>query len=248
MGRRPQPPVARPRRPGDGDPAAAGHVRRRRLAGADRQVRPPARGAVRVAGRRGRARAHRCDAQRAVPAHAPRPGRGGSRAPARRRAGHARHQAGDRRLRRRATAPDRPQPRRPRPRGAAGGIPRGRRGGRSAERRLRLHGEGLVAADRGPPVQPLGPAHRRAVRGARAAARRRRARPLVRVRPGHPGGRAVRGDGPHAAPRTRARRRRASRSPSRWNASTAGRSRRSRRWAGCSSISPTRRRRRRSGS
>ena len=54
LGRRPQPAVARPRRPDDGRHPAAGHVRRGRLAGAHGEVRPAAGGAVRPPGRRPR--------------------------------------------------------------------------------------------------------------------------------------------------------------------------------------------------
>ena len=64
-----------------------------------------------------------------------------------------------------------PRPRRPRPRGAARGLPRHRRRARPPVGRLRLHDQGLVAADRGPSLQPLGAAQRRAVPRPRPAAR-----------------------------------------------------------------------------
>ena len=48
-------------------------------------------------------------------------------------------------------------------------LRRGRRRHRPADGDLRLHDQGLEAADRGPPRQPLGAALRRAVGGARAA-------------------------------------------------------------------------------
>ncbi len=54
LDRRPQPAVAGPGGPHHRRDPAAGHVRRRGLAGAHRQVRPPARGAVRPARRRAR--------------------------------------------------------------------------------------------------------------------------------------------------------------------------------------------------
>ena len=58
------------------------------------------------------------------------------------------------------------------------GYAPGRRRARPPERRLRLHDQGLDAADRGPPGQPLRAAHRRAVRRAGRAARRRPGRPV----------------------------------------------------------------------
>ncbi len=59
------------------------------------------------------------------------------------------------------------RPRRPRPRRAARGVHRLRRRDHAAERRLRLHRQGLGPAHRRQPAQPLGAAHRRA--GRRAA-------------------------------------------------------------------------------
>ena len=61
-------------------------------------------------------------------------------------------------------------------------LPPGRRGPRPPERRLRLHDQGLVAADRGPPRQPLGAAQPRAVPRARGQARRGRRRPVRAAR------------------------------------------------------------------
>ena len=116
------------------------------------------------------ARPHRRDAQRGVPAAAA-GGRGGSAAAAR----------GRRPARRRRRAAGRlPRPRRPRPRRADRGLPQGRSGARPAERRLRLHDQGLAAADRGPSRQPLGAAVGRAVR--RAGRRRSAPTPTTRGR------------------------------------------------------------------
>ena len=58
--------------------------------------------------------------------------------------------------RRRRAAGRVPRPRRPRPRGADRRLPGGRRGARPPERRVRLHDQGLAAADRGPSREPLG--------------------------------------------------------------------------------------------
>ena len=99
---------------------------------------------------------------------------------ARRRAARA---AGGRdgRPRRRRAARDVPRPRRPRPRRADRRLPPGRRRPRPPERRVRLHDQGLDAADRGPPGEPLRAAQRRAVRGAGRAGRRRPRRPVGAV-------------------------------------------------------------------
>ena len=106
-----------------------------------------------------------------------------------------------------------PRPRRPRPRRPARRLPRGRRGPRPPDRHLRLHDQGLVAADRGPPGQSLGAAQPRAVRG--------RWRPSswapIRDEPWAPfdvesaEGRAVRRGGGTARARRRSRRRAAAR-------------------------------------
>ena len=83
VGRRPEPPVARPGRPRHGLRAAARDVRGRRLAGHHGQVRPPSGGPLRAAGRAGAAPPDRLDDQRGVPAPAAaRPG-GAARAAAR---------------------------------------------------------------------------------------------------------------------------------------------------------------------
>ena len=63
-----------------------------------------------------------------------------------------------------------PRPRRARPAEPDRRLPPGRRGARPPERRLRLHDQGLVAAHRGPPGQPLGAAQPRAVPRARGQA------------------------------------------------------------------------------
>ena len=172
-------------------------------------------GAAAARARAGAARAHRRDAQRGVPAAA-----------ARRRARAARAARGRRAddLDDARAAGHVPRPRRPRPRRAARRLPPGRRGARPPERRLRLHDQGLAAADRGPPGQPLGAAHRRAVRAswpARSApTRRTRGR---RSPTGTPGGRAVREPRPAArAPGRRVRRRRRRRCPTTSAASTRG--------------------------
>ena len=95
--RRPQPPVAGPRRARHRRrPAASGDVRGRRLADDHRQVRAPAARAVRARGRRGAARAHRRDEQRGVPAAAAQPGRRAARAAAGRAARARATRAADR--------------------------------------------------------------------------------------------------------------------------------------------------------
>ena len=80
---------------------------------------------------------------------------------------------------------------------------------RPPERRVRLHDQGLAAADRGPPRQPLRAAERRAVRRAGGGAGHRSRRPVGGVRGRLAGGGAVRGH------RGAARARSASRSSSR---------------------------------
>ena len=160
-------------------------------AGSPRCSRPPAGTSMMVKyGPRlrsaGAARAHRRDAQRGVPAAA-----------ARRRARAARAARGRRRRpRRRRAAGHVPRPRRARPRRADRRLPPGRRGARPPERRLRLHDQGLAAADRGPPRQPLRAAQRTSstpswrARSARTPTTRGRA-----FDERHAGGRAVRGGG-----------------------------------------------------
>ena len=98
------------------------------------------------------------------------------------------------RPRRRRAARDVPRPRRARPRRAARRLPPGRRGPRPPERRVRVHDQGLDAADRGPPGEPLGAAQRRAVRGAGRAGRRGPVRPVGGVPGRERCGRAVRRD------------------------------------------------------
>ena len=102
-----------------------------------------------------------------------------------------------------------PRPRRPRPRRAARRLPPGRRRPRPAVGRLRLHDQGLAAADRGPSGQPLRAAQRGAVRAARRRPGRRPGGSVGDVRGRHAGGRAVRERGPApgaaaAGPRRRA--------------------------------------------
>ena len=89
-----------------------------------------------------------------------------------------------RRPRRRRPARHVPRPRRPRPREPDRRLPPGRRGPRPPERRLRLHDQGLVAADRGPSRQPLGAAQPRAVPRARRPASART--PTTRSSPSPP--------------------------------------------------------------
>ncbi len=201
VGRRPEPPVARPGHPRHGLRPPARDVRGRRLAGHHRQVLPPPAGAVRAPGRPGAAAAHRLDEQRGVPAPAAaRPG-GAARAAAGAGQGTARAREAGGGARGRRAAHRRARPGRPRPRRPARRLPGRRRGLGPADGGLRLHDQGLVAADRGPPVEPLDAAHRRAGRGARPAARLRCRRPLGDVHPGNRRGRAVRRHGrPAAAP------------------------------------------------
>jgi pyruvate dehydrogenase E1 component len=66
------------------------------------------------------------------------------------------------------------------------------------ERRVRLHDQGLDAADRGASRKPLGAAHRAAVRVARGPGRRRSRRPVGAVRGGQRRRGAVRRDGAQA--------------------------------------------------
>ncbi len=196
VGGGPQPPVARPRGARHRLRALGQHVRGRGLAGDQRQVRRAAGRAVRAARRARAAPAHRRDAQRGVPAPAALHPGGAARAPARRRrrAPAARDGAERRRAASRAARPGRARPRQ-----ADRGLPR--RGQRSPDGGVRLHDQGLVAAGGGPPREPLRAAHARAdARAGRRTGRRRR-RPLGRVRPRQPGGRAVRRRGRHPHPR-----------------------------------------------
>ena len=162
------------------------------------------------------------------------PGAGAARAPG------GRH----RRARRRRAAGDVPRPRRPRPRRAARRLPPGRRRARPSDRRVRLHDQGLVAADRGPSGQPLRAAHARAVRRRSAAQLGTDpGRPVGAVRGGQPRRGAVRGHRPPARPRgARGRGRRAARGAGRPRPRPPGRPpRRSRRSAASSSTSTARR-------
>ena len=188
--RRPQPPVARPRRPRHRGGPPRLDVRGGGLALRDGQARAEAGRAP------GAAPARRRDAQRGVPAAAAR----------RRERAAAAARDRRRRARRRRPARHLPRPRRPRPRDAAARLPRGRRRPRPPLGRVRLHDQGLAAADRGPPGEPLRAAQRGAVRAARGGARRRPGRPVGDVRGGQPGGGAVRGrrrGGSSARARTR---------------------------------------------
>ena len=156
----------------------------------------------------------------------------------------------DRRPRRRRAAGDVPRPRRPRPRRADRRLPPGRRRARPPERRVRLHDQGLDAADRGPPGEPLGAADRarstrrspsrsgptRATRG-RASPTAARPRSCARRRRGGSRARSRR-----SSSSTRPRCRPTS------AASTAAASRRSRRSGASSSTSRARRPRWRSAS
>ncbi len=244
LGRRPQPPVPGPGGPGHPDRAAAGHVRGGRLAGRDAEVGPADLRALRPARRLRAASPARGDAQRGVPADAPRRllrGRDEDH-------GRERYAAAAGAARRGALGPARrrrPRPGRPRPRAARRHLPRRRRP--AAERGVRLHRQGSRAADRGTPQQPL----RAADRGADAGARRR-LRDLAR--------RAVGGVSDRAAPPTtcavlaaprcvvrRSPRRPRSASPPRWGTRTASRPRPRPRSAGCSRTSSTTLPRRRPG-
>ena len=88
-------------------------------------------------------------------------------------------------------------------------LPPGRRGPRPPVGRLRLHDQGLVAADRGPPREPLGAAQPRAVPGARGQARRGPRGPVRPAGAGLARGRAVRRDRRTAQARRHPRRPRA---------------------------------------
>ena len=114
-----------------------------------------------------------------------------------------------RRARRRRAARRCARPRRARPGQADRGLPADRP--RPPHGRVRVHDQGLVAPDRGPPREPLGAADARPDGGAGRRAGRGRRRSLGGVRPEQPGGRAVRRGGGRA----RARRAAAGRSPGR---------------------------------
>ena len=111
-----------------------------------------------------------------------------------------------RRPRRRRAAGDLPRPRRPRPRGTARRLPPGGRGPRPPERGLRLHDQGLVAADRRPPREPFRAAQPGAVRRAGGQAGRGPGGPVQAARARLAGGGAVRGDGTTAQARRDPRR------------------------------------------
>jgi hypothetical protein len=190
--RGPQPPVARPRRAGHRVRPHRGHVRGGRLARDHREVRPPVGGAVRASRRRRAAPADRRHEERGVPASAVLTGRRAARPSARRRAlatraGAARGRAGGRRA-----GGGGARPRWPRPRAAARRLRRSGRRDRSAVGGLRLHAEGVAAADARPSGQPLRVAVAAAVGGPRGRAGGRRRRPVGRVRGRLAGGRAVR--------------------------------------------------------
>ena len=178
--RRPQPPVARPRRARHRRRPDRRDVRGRRLADDHGQVRAPAARAVRARRRRGAARAHRRDAQRGVPATAAQPGRGAARAPAGRRRDRARRPAHRRRPRRRRAARGDPRPRRPRPRRPARRVPRA---DSDHDRPSVIFAYTIKAwslADAGPSGEPLRAAHRAAV--ARAGRRDSAPTPTTRGR------------------------------------------------------------------
>ena len=184
LGRRPQPAVAGPGRPRHPDRPAAGHVRGRRLAGRHAEVGPPDLRAVRPAGRRRAAPPARGDAQRGVPADAPRRlrprwRRGSWGRAARRSCGRC----STRCLRRQLAAAVRD----------LGGHDLGllvdtfRAVDTDApDGRLRLHRQGPRPADRGPPQQPLRAADRGPDAGAgRRAPAPRCEDPWATVRAGH---------------------------------------------------------------
>ena len=181
LGRRPQPAVPGPGGADvRGDPAA-GHVRRRRLAGAHRQVRRAAGGAVHPGRRSRAARPDRRDDQPGVPADAAPHGRRAARAPARgRRRGRRRGRA-DRRGGRRRPGGRRPQPRRARPGRAAHRVRADRR--HPPDRGAGLHAQGLRPGHRGPPAEPLRAAHRGPAARAGRPGRGGPGRPVGPVRP-----------------------------------------------------------------
>ncbi|MEA2144160.1 MAG: hypothetical protein QOI64_2590, partial [Solirubrobacteraceae bacterium] len=190
--RRPQPPVAGPRRPRHRRRAHRRDVRRGGLADRHRQVRPAAARPVRARRRRGAAGAHRHDAQRGVPVAPARDRRCDPRAAAQWREEHRARVA---RLKRRRGLARAARPRRPRPRRPARRAAAGRRRQRPADRAVRVHDQGVVAADPGPSRQPLGAAVTGSVGGAGRRSGRRPRRPLGAVCRRHAGGAAVRGRG-----------------------------------------------------
>ena len=188
LDRRPEPAVPGPGRAQHRGRQAAGHVRRRRMAGPHAQVRPAADGALLPAGRRGAATAHRRDDEPRVPATAPLHPSRTARTPPRRiqRAARADRQPG-----RRHAARRRQEPRRARPRVTGRGLRGDRR--HPAHGDLRLHGQGLWAADRGTPAEPFGAADREPGHAARRRPWRRPRRPVGPVPGRERGGAAVRG-------------------------------------------------------
>ena len=147
------------------------------------------------------------------------------------------------RARRRRAAGDVPRPRRPRPRRARRRLPPGRRRAGPPDRRVRLHDQGLDAADGGPPGQPLRAAERRAVRAARAA----RSAPTPRTRgrrstTTRPRRRCARRPAGGSSGRSRSSSPIRPRCPTTSGASTRARSPRSRRSGASSSTSCARRR------
>ena len=152
--------------PDHGRDPAAGHVRRRRLAGAHRQVRPAARGAVHPPRRRRAARPHRRDDQPRVPAAAAaHPGA------AARRCCPATAPAPPSIARLIADVPDDDLVAAVRNLGGhdldalRDAFARDRR--HPPDGRPRLHAQGLRAGHRGPSAEPLGAAHRGPARRAR---------------------------------------------------------------------------------
>ena len=211
LDRRPEPAVARPRRPRHPGCRAGSAVPHERL-GRDRaEVWPPAARGVGARGRRSLASANRRNAERAVSVAVRRERRGGTRDRSRRpgsgRAPAAR--AAARRLSRHRGAP-RARPRRSRPRRRPRRPAQGTRHDRPADGDLRVHDQGLRPRDRRPAAEPLGAAHHRADR---------RLSPELRPHPRHRVGLVRRGIARAPSPR-RSRRapqpgRRSSRAPRR---------------------------------
>ncbi len=176
LDRRPQPAEPRPGRAQHRRGPPRGHVRRRGLAGAHRQVRAAAARAVRPPRRRRPTPPHRRDAQPRVPTVAalhPRPA-ARTAARGRRQAGRARRRAG-----RRHPARRHPQPRRPRHLRPAGRVHLDRRHAPDGD--LRLHRQRPRPGLGRPPAEPLLAADRRADGGARPAGRGSGRRPVGAV-------------------------------------------------------------------
>ena len=176
---RPEPAIPGPGRARHRRTTVAGHVRRRWLAGADRQIRTRPGTAPGAARRRRPARQDRRDGQPGISAVAALHSRPAARPAARRRTRRRYHNDPAQQHHRRATACGHPQSGRPRPRRAQRRVRRDRR--HPADGHLRLHHQGLRPGQRGPPAEPLRAAHRGRTHPARAPGQRRPPPPVAEI-------------------------------------------------------------------